>query len=50
MNPMTRTLQLVSMEDVSASDEVFTMLMGDKVEPRREFIEKNAKEVRFLDV
>ncbi len=50
MNPMTRTLQLVSMEDVQAADEVFTMLMGDKVEPRRRFIEKNAKEVRFLDV
>jgi len=38
------------MEDAQAVDEVFTMLMGDKVEPRREFIEKNAKEVRFLDV
>jgi DNA gyrase subunit B len=50
MNPMTRTLMLVSMEDGQAADEVFTMLMGDKVEPRREFIEKNAKEVRFLDV
>ena len=50
MNPMTRTLQLVSMEELQAADEVFTMLMGDKVEPRREFIEKNAKEVRFLDV
>jgi DNA gyrase subunit B len=50
MNPMTRTLQLVSNEDAQAADEVFTMLMGDKVEPRREFIEKNAKEVRFLDV
>jgi len=50
MNPMTRTLQLVSSEDAQAADEVFTMLMGDKVEPRREFIEKNAKEVRFLDV
>jgi len=50
MNPMTRTLLLVSMEDAQAADEVFTMLMGDKVEPRREFIEKNAKEVRFLDV
>ena len=50
MNPMTRTLMLVSMEDVQAADEVFTMLMGDKVEPRRAFIEKNAKEVRFLDV
>jgi len=50
MNPMTRTLMLVSMEDGQAADEVFTMLMGDKVEPRRQFIEKNAKEVRFLDV
>ncbi len=50
MNPMTRTLQLVSMEDMQAADEIFTMLMGDKVEPRRAFIEKNAKEVRFLDV
>ena len=50
MNPMTRTLQVVSMEDIQAADEVFTMLMGDKVEPRRAFIEKNAKEVRFLDV
>jgi DNA gyrase subunit B len=50
MNPMSRTLQLVSMEDAMAAEEVFTMLMGDKVEPRREFIEKNAKEVRFLDV
>ena len=35
MNPMTRTLMLVSMEDAQAADEVFTMLMGDKVEPRR---------------
>jgi DNA gyrase subunit B len=50
MNPMSRTLQLVSMEDAMAAEEVFSMLMGDKVEPRREFIEKNAKEVRFLDV
>ena len=50
MNPMTRTLQVVSMEDALAAEEVFTMLMGDKVEPRREFIEKNAREVRFLDV
>jgi DNA gyrase subunit B len=50
MNPMSRTLHLVSMEDAMAAEEVFTMLMGDKVEPRRNFIEKNAKEVRFLDV
>jgi DNA gyrase subunit B len=50
MNPMSRTLQLVGMEDAMAAEEVFTMLMGDKVEPRRAFIEKNAREVRFLDV
>ncbi len=40
----------MSIEDAEAADDLFTMLMGDKVEPRREFIEKNAKEVRFLDV
>ena len=50
MNPMTRTLLLVAVEDAPGADEVFTMLMGDKVEPRREFIEENAKDVRFLDV
>jgi len=50
MNPMSRTLHMVSMEDAMAAEEVFSMLMGDKVEPRRDFIEKNAKEVRFLDV
>jgi DNA gyrase subunit B len=38
------------MEDAMAAEEVFQMLMGDKVEPRRAFIEKNAREVRFLDV
>jgi DNA gyrase subunit B len=40
----------VSVEDASAADEVFSMLMGDKVEPRRLFIEDNARDVRFLDV
>ena len=50
MYPMSRTLQLVSMEDAQAVDEVFTMLMGDKVEPRRDFITENARYVRTLDV
>ncbi|MBE0429283.1 MAG: DNA topoisomerase (ATP-hydrolyzing) subunit B [Thermoleophilia bacterium] len=50
MNPDTRTLLRVSLEDAAAADEVFTTLMGDKVEPRREFIESNARQVRFLDV
>ena len=50
MNPETRTVLQVSLEDAAAADEIFTILMGDKVEPRREFIEENAKYVRFLDV
>jgi len=40
----------VSLEDAIKADEIFTILMGDKVEPRREFIEKHAKDVRNLDV
>ena len=50
MNPETRTILQVSLEDAAAADEIFTILMGDKVEPRRKFIEENAKYVKYLDV
>jgi len=50
MNPDTRTMLKVSLEDAIKADEIFTILMGDKVEPRREFIERHAKDVRNLDV
>ena len=45
-----RIMIQVDMEDATSADEIFTILMGEKVEPRREFIEKNAKYVRNLDV
>ncbi|MEG2246953.1 MAG: DNA topoisomerase (ATP-hydrolyzing) subunit B [Peptostreptococcaceae bacterium] len=50
MNPETRTLLQVSVEDAVVADEVFSMLMGDKVAPRKEFIEENAKYVTNLDI
>ena len=50
MDPKTRTLLQVTMEDAAAADEIFRVLMGDHVEPRREFIEKHALEVKELDV
>jgi DNA gyrase subunit B len=50
MNPATRTLLKVTIEDASMADDIFSMLMGDKVEPRRNFIQENAKYVKNLDV
>lgn len=50
MNPETRTMVRVEMEDVVKTDEAITILMGDKVGPRREFIERNAKYVQNLDI
>ena len=50
MNPETRTMLRVSLEDAQLADETFTILMGEKVEPRRDFIEKHAKYVSNLDI
>jgi len=50
MNPETRTILQVQLDDAMLADEIFTILMGDKVEPRREFIQSNAKAVRNLDI
>ncbi len=50
MDPQTRTLQRVTIDDAALAERIFTDLMGDKVEPRKAFIENHAKEVRFLDV
>jgi DNA gyrase subunit B len=50
MDPASRTLERVRIDDAALAERVFTDLMGDKVEPRKAFIERHAKEVRFLDV
>ncbi len=50
MDAERRTLQQVTIDDAAGADQIFSMLMGDKVEPRREFIEANARDVTNLDV
>jgi DNA gyrase subunit B len=50
MDPNKRTMLRVSVEDAIAADEIMSLLMGEKVEPRREFIEQNSKLVEDLDI
>lgn len=50
MNPDTRTLLQVTLDDAAAADEIFSVLMGEDVEQRRSFIQRNARDVRFLDI
>ena len=49
MNPETRTLRRIELEDAMAADRIFTLLMGEEVEPRRQYIEENAKYAVNLD-
>jgi DNA gyrase subunit B len=50
MDPDTRVLVRVTLEDAVAADDLFSVLMGEDVEMRRNFIQRNAKDVRFLDI
>ncbi len=50
MNPENRTLLKVALEDAVEADRIFTILMGEQVEPRREFIESHARDVKNLDI
>ena len=50
MNPADRTMLQVKLEDAARADEIFTILMGDKVAPRKDFIQQNARYVKNLDI
>ena len=50
MDPTTRTLRRITLEDARLADEIFTVLMGEQVEPRKEWIEKNAKYAINIDI
>jgi DNA gyrase subunit B len=50
MDPASRLLRQVSLDDAALADEIFSVLMGENVELRRSFIQRNAKDVRFLDI
>jgi DNA gyrase subunit B len=50
MNPEQRLMLQVTLEDAAQADEIFSVLMGEDVEQRRSFIQRNAKDVRFLDI
>jgi DNA gyrase subunit B len=50
MDPAGRVLRQITVDDAAQADEMFTVLMGEDVEARRAFIQRNAKDVRFLDI
>jgi DNA gyrase subunit B len=50
MDPARRTMLKITMEDAVRADRIFTILMGEEVEPRRDYIEKHALEVKYLDI